>query len=50
MSLHYFAISIAVSTLSPVRTQNQMSVFKNASIVSGTSSCNWSSIAVHPTN
>ena len=42
-------ILIAVSTLSPVSTQTLMPTYLNAVIVSATSSCNLSSIAVDPT-
>lgn len=43
-------IFIAVSTLSPVSTQTIIPVYRISLIVSGTPSCNLSSIAVEPTN
>ena len=45
-----YPIFIAVSTLSPVNTQIIIPVYRISLIVSGTPSCNLSSIAVEPTN
>jgi len=50
MSLDDFAISIAVSCLSPVRTQTQIFDSISFSIVSGTPSYSLSSIALAPKN
>ena len=48
MSLHELAMFSAVSILSPVSTHTFMLAFNNISIVSGTPSCNLSSMAVAP--
>ena len=48
ISLQLFPISIAVSYLSPVRTQTFMLALMSISIVSGTPYCSLSSIAVDP--
>ena len=44
-----FAMLMAVSTLSPVSTQSLISALASSWIVSGTPSCNRSSMAVAPT-
>mmetsp|Transcript_40834 Transcript_40834/g.46830 ORF Transcript_40834/g.46830 Transcript_40834/m.46830 type:complete len:219 (-) Transcript_40834:2045-2701(-) len=50
INLHDLAISMAVSCLSPVRTQTLMLAFMRLAMVSGTSSWSKSSMADAPTN